>query len=185
MTNPATPKQISFLTTLMAERILEPNQREALSDLPSLNSREASIAISVLLSAPKAPKATPVFKDKNALTEALESIPHSHYAVSAIEANLILQDKVIDNDLLFLATREYRGTEYVRQLHGSVGEFTESKLSYQDSLAIIKHIAKNPEKHARLFGESWGVCGKCGAKLTDETSRKVGFGPKCRGAFGL
>lgn len=44
---------------------------------------------------------------------------------------------------------------------------------------ILALIQQDPEAAAVLYGQTIGVCGLCGRKLTDEVSRARGIGPVC------
>lgn len=170
----ATERQQNFILTLAQEREYE------LTEI--INSpKEASDLISKLL---KMPKKVQKVHDPE-LSEALSKVIKSKYAVPVEELILDFYDENIDNDLLFVEVREYQGHLYLRRLHGSVGSFVRSKLSRKDTLAILGHIAQDPYKYAKLFGEHYSCCGKCGAELTDAVSRKLQLGPDCRKAFGF
>lgn len=51
--------------------------------------------------------------------------------------------------------------------------------------SILDRIAVNPNAAMARYGQEIGSCGLCGRTLTDETSRKLGIGPICRGKLGL
>lgn len=173
----ATPRQRDFINDLLA-------RRDYVLGVEQIKSpQEASELISKLLKAPK--KATPVIKRDEELFEALSAVQKSKYAIPTAELILDFFDEKIENDLLFVEVREYEKTLYIRRLHGAVGGFTRTKLSRRDSLVILQHLAKNTYEYARLFGEHYSCCGKCGADLTDEKSRRLQLGPECRKAFGF
>lgn len=49
------------------------------------------------------------------------------------------------------------------------------------AVGVLRRIrAAGPEAAMRRFGREIGRCGRCGAWLTDETSRTAGLGPDCR-----
>jgi len=184
MTNTATPKQVNFINTLLTERVAPEALRNALSNVAALSSREASHAITALLAAPKAPKAPIARPVEDDLHAALHAVPKACYAISETAANTVLQDTQVEG-LLFIRTKEYRETRYVRRLHGAPGDFATSKLSRRDSIAILRLIATDSLHYAQEFGKHFTVCGKCGAPLTDEESRALNMGPVCRKAWGL
>ncbi len=172
----ATPRQQDFIASLLSER------EYTLGDVAINSPREASALIAELLRAPRRAVAR---QTDTELFEALSSVQKSKYAIPTSELFLELLDENVTGDLLFVEVREYRGTTYIRRLHGSVGDFNRSKLSRKDSLTILRHIARDAYKYARTFGEHYSCCGKCGAALTDERSRALLLGPDCRKAFGL
>jgi hypothetical protein len=118
------------------------------------------------------------------LYEALSKLPKSKYAIPTSEIiSDFLADK-IHGDLLFVEVREYKKTPYLRKLSGSIGYFTRIKPNALDTLAFVRILASDPHKYARIFGEHYRCCAKCGAELTDERSRELSLGPECRKAFG-
>lgn len=176
----ATPRQRDFIIDLLAARDYVLGTHEIVT-----SAKEASNLISKLLAAPKKPVQKVEKKRDEELFEALCAVQKSKYAIPVSELVLDFFDEKIENDLLFVEVREYQGTLYIRRLHGSVGDFTRSKLSRRDSLVILGHIARDTYKYAKLFGEHYSCCGKCGAPLTDEVSRRLQLGPDCRKAFGF
>jgi hypothetical protein len=46
---------------------------------------------------------------------------------------------------------------------------------------ILTFVLKDVEASQKLFAQELGQCYRCGRTLTDETSRKLGIGPICRG----
>lgn len=172
----ATPRQRDFIETLLAERDY------TLGTEVTVNSpADASNLINTLLRSPR--RLVPL-RDAE-MDEALSSVQKSKYAVPTSELMLELFDEPITGDLLFLEVREYRGTLYLRRLHGALGGFTRTKMSRRDTLSLLRHIARDTYKYARIFGEHYSCCGKCGADLTDEKSRRFQLGPDCRKAWGF
>lgn len=170
----ATERQRNFILDLLATR-------EYGEDVIVNSSSEASKLIDKLLRAPKKRGATP--RDSELFT-ALSAVQKSRYAIPVSELFTDMMDEEIAGDLLFLQVSEYCGTLYLRRLHGSIGGFTRTKMSRNDSLTVLRIIATDTYKYARLFGEHYSCCGKCGAELTDERSRALLLGPDCRKEFG-
>lgn len=180
----ASEKQVAFIDSLINERELDAIQVSSFrSMLPTLNKKQASSTIELLLRLPqrstKVPGAT-----KSLLQEALSKAPKSKYAVPVDELDISLEDTPLTGDLLFLEIREYMGNLYMRRLTGSVGGFTRHKVPSQDSMIIMDIIAKDPYKYAKIFGQHYSCCGSCGAELTDPVSRDLQLGPECRKKFG-
>lgn len=177
----ATGPQVNFVKTLLAERAIEDvNWAEEIAEkiaARTLSKTEASDVIGKLLKAKRLPK-------NPELQSILSSIPKSKYAIPVEELDVFVDEKV-NGDLIFIEVKEYMGTLYMRRLHGSLGGFTRSKLSVNDVKELVNIIAKDAVKYARIFGEHYSCCGKCGAELTDPISRKLQFGPTCRAEFGL
>lgn len=182
-TNPATAKQIAFIASLMTDRVVGETFAQAVNTAgDKLTVDFASNAINALLTMPRKPKA---LAGADTLQALISSIPHAKYAVDSDILALILQDTRVSGDLGFFETRIFNGTEYVRQLHGAPGDFTRTRLTRRDTEALVKFLAESPAKWSQLFGKHHTCCGKCGAPLTDEESRRVSMGPVCRGAFGI
>ena len=73
--------------------------------------------------------------------------------------------------------------------HGSVlqvigGEHRRERASLEQAEGIVSRLEEMSDADilaaAALFGQELQHCGRCGRELTDETSRLVGIGPKCR-----
>jgi len=154
----------------------------------TLEKRTASRLIDLLFALPK--RSEP---QKSPVSEALERIPKSFYAIPAEMIQNYLPDiELYGNDLLFIEVKmlpkSYRrpqGLKVMRRLHGSVGGFSRSRISDKNVVSLVKQIETDPVKFARLFGEHYGVCGRCAAKLTDHISRRTQFGPECRKVLGI
>jgi hypothetical protein len=152
---------------------------------PSFDKRQASSVIDTLKAMPRKTAPAPAGTPKSLLAEALAPIPNAKYAIPVEHVDIALKDVNINGDLLFIEVREYMGTRYVRRLTGSLGGFTRSKLTTEDTLALAKIIASDAYGYTKLFGQHYSCCGKCGAELTDPISRSLLLGPTCRQAFGV
>lgn len=186
---PASDKQKSFIGTLLTERDVPAELRSALSDPSLLTSQEASTAITKLLTLPRVPK-TPVKVDGPSpleeYIEALAGVEKSFYAVPVSEIGRALTaTETGNNDLIFLEVREYQNRRFARRVHGAPGGFSRSKFALGDAITLLRWVARDPQHYAELFAEKHEVCGKCGADLTDPTSRRLKFGPHCAAAFGI
>jgi hypothetical protein len=175
----ATQRQQEFIADLLAKRVY------TLGDIVIDSPKAASALIDALLKAPMKPRGEVRGARDQELYEALCKVQKSKYAVPTAELIMDFFDEKVDNDLLFVEVREYEGTRYIRRLHGAPGSFNRSKLSRSDSLAVLAQITQDTYKYARLFGEHYQCCGKCGAELTDAKSRKLQLGPDCRKAWGF
>jgi hypothetical protein len=175
--------QVKFIEDLLAEKELTDAEIETYSAaLPSYSRKEASQLIDLLLTRPK--KIHKVGSPKGMMQEALAKAPKSKYAVPNDELDISLEYTKLTSDHLFVEIREYMGNLYMRRLHGAPGGFSRSRVNNADAIAIVEHIAKDPYKYARTFGEIYSCCGSCGAELTDVRSRELMLGPECRKKFG-
>lgn len=183
MTNPATERQQVLIRTLVQERVCD--EAAILADLPFCSTRDASGLIDRLLTAPRSARPTrPSAGGNSNVADMIKSkyaIPTAEFAMVADLAGL----DAVRGDLLFIEVKEYKGTVYMRRLHGAPGAFTRSRLPREAEDALASIVKGDPHKYARLFGEHYACCGKCGAELTDEKSRRLQLGPECRKAFGL
>jgi len=185
---PASDKQVSFVKNLIAEReVSETTELAVLTkiDAGTYTKAEASDDIDVFLRLPKRKKASARDGLRDEMQALLSSVPKSKYAVRSIELDAVETEDEFKNDLVFIELKEFMGTLYVRQLHGSPGGFLRTHLKAETVSAIIQIIKVDPYKYARLFGEHYTCCGSCGAPLTDEKSRELLLGPECRKKFGL
>jgi hypothetical protein len=177
-------KQVAFINSLLDERELEPAARDGFrAALATMDKKQASSLIDVLLALPKAATKVPGSAG-NKLQEALSKAPKSKYAIPNAELDISLESTKLTGDHLFVEIREYMGNLYMRRLHGSVGAFTRTRLAPADAITIVNHIAQDPYKYTRTFGEIYSCCGSCGAELTDPISRELQLGPECRKKFG-
>ena len=182
--NPASEKQVAFITSLLAERDLDAISEAAIrAHLSTLTKKQASGFIDILLAAPKSETKVLAVK-KAGIQEALSKAPKSKYAVPADELDIVLTDTPVTGDLLFIEIREYMDNLYMRRLTGSVGGFTRWKVPNEDAVMIMNIISQDPYKYTKLFGEHYSCCGSCGAELTDPISRELQLGPECRKKFG-
>lgn len=184
----ASPKQIQFITDLIDKKNLGETARAVtvLAKIADnkLDKQEASKLIDELIVAKPLVTATSTMSAAGKLQNLLGEVPKAKYAVPMDEIDLAI-DENVNGDILFVEVREYMNVLYMRRLHGSPGSFNRSKLSFKDTELLINLVKKNPLKYTQLFGEVHSCCGKCGAELTDQISRDLKLGPRCRKEFGF
>lgn len=184
----ATPKQIQFITDLIEKKNFG-DTAKAITVLTKiaakkLDKQEASKLIDELIATPARVTSTPPATMAGKLQNLLGEVPKAKYAVPMDEIDLGI-DETVNGDILFIEVREYMNVLYMRRLHGAPGNFNRSKLSFKDTELLINLVKKNPLKYTQLFGEVHKCCGKCGADLTDQLSRELKLGPRCRKEFGF
>lgn len=183
----ATERQVAFINSLASERVVPAGLAETLKRGAQFLTRAgASQAIETLLAQPRATRVA--FEDSPERAEArelLEALPKSKYAIPAFHLEGALADYKLEGDLLFLEIREYRNVRYLRRLTGSVGDFTRSRLSVRDALAVLRVLSGGAREYIRLFGEHFTCCGRCGAPLTTDRSRELYLGPDCAKMLGV
>lgn len=180
---PATDAQISYLTTLLSQRVVPEGYAELRvhAENRTLGKLEASMFIDKLRAAAWKPRAAaPVAP--NYLTE----VPVARYAISFDEFGAFLPEiRQGGNDFLFFRVSEYKGRRRIMRLHGAPGSFTSSYIPQAAAKGLINLIKGDPASYSRKFGDLFTCCGACLAPLTDPESRAVGFGPTCRARFGI
>lgn len=187
-----TEKQKTFLGTLATERVVEPHQATKLAEILAgtrvTTSQEASMFITILLGAPRKPKATspgsvPV-SPWAAANAALADVDTSFYAIPAgyVSAQNI---DLYGSDYLFVRIRNRGNTRYVSRVHGAPGSPRYSSMNPANSLAIANVVRDRAVEFGKLWHEHSGRCGRCNATLTDQKSRDMGFGPDCRKILGI
>jgi hypothetical protein len=200
---PATDKQIKYLDDLAEVRdISEAMRSDYQARKATLDKKKASELIGTFLKFPKKPKQLPLplptpevnyselVKKQvpnlyGQLIDALRTIPMSKYAIPVSELMVDLLKDPVHGDLVFLEVKEYKEKVYMKRLFGAPGAFSRVKPNVEDALAFVGIIQQDSYKYTKLFAEHYQCCGKCGAELTDPTSRKLMLGPECRKAFGL
>jgi len=187
---PATDRQRSFLGDLLAKREVPADLRATLeAAMPNINKITASTSIQTLLQLPLAkPAAKPTFSAADEAAELralLRSSSKSKYAVPTDEIGMALTNTRVSGDLLFLEVKEFRGKLFIRRLVGAPGSFSRYRIPPADAITLLRKINTDPVKYSRIFGQHYTCCGRCGADLTDETSRKLFFGPTCAKAWGI
>jgi hypothetical protein len=168
----ATERQISFIRNLVAERDVAP------IDFAGMTVKEASTKIEELLATPK--KSSIV-----RFSDVLSTLPKAKYAVPYQTVAPVFTESAFDNDYLFVEVREYRGTTYMRKLHGSLGDFIRTRFSREEEQSLFNILKSDPVGYITKFGEVFSCCGKCGAALTDEASRARLLGPDCARQLGV
>lgn len=181
----ASTKQLDFIAKLRGERTLKgysetSYQREAAA---GLTSRQASYWIERLLDTPLNTPKAPGPVGNAAVIAALEGVELSKYAVPSHA--IMIPGVEVKGDLLFLEVRRFKETTYMRRLHGAPGDFTRTRFTPAQTIALAAVIKGKHEELARLFGEHFTCCGRCGAPLTDQKSRETFLGPECRKVFAL
>jgi hypothetical protein len=178
MTDPASPRQHGFMTTLLRERAVPAEVKtmmEAAASREDFTKAMASAFIDELMKLPKITASGPVTVTTGGSTlwERLRALPKAKYAVE------------IDGVLTFAEVKEWKGRTYMRKLLGSPGDFSRVKLNTGQIARLVDAIEPNPLAATQRFGDEFTCCSVCLAPLTDEVSRSHRMGPTCRGRFGL
>lgn len=89
--------------------------------------------------------------------------------------------------LFFRAKTASSGRRYMQRLTGAPGGFSTEYMpgSQATTVALAELLAMDPTGYMQAFGEHYSVCGKCGAELTDDRSRRLKLGPDCARQRGL
>lgn len=92
------------------------------------------------------------------------------------------------NTLLFFRAKTARsGRRYMQRLTGAPGGFSTEYMpgSQATTIKLAELLAIDPAGYLQAFGEHYSVCGKCGAELTDDDSRRRKLGPDCARQLGV
>lgn len=190
----ATPRQVAFLRSLLAERVVPAGIASAVLSAGSLDAlarADVSRFIDTLLASPRvAPKVVFRPADDAPATSPLASLPLAKFAVPASHLAGALSDFTPSGDLVFIETREFetpdgRMVRFLRRLTGAPSDFTRSRFSRADALAVARVLSADPLAYIRAFGEHFTVCGKCASPLTDARSRARFLGPDCARQLGV
>jgi len=86
------------------------------------------------------------------------------------------------NEVRFYKLRESkRGRRY---LVAQVSD-EERMVPWAEALIVARRITADPMAAMLRYGTELGSCGHCGRTLTNDESRALGIGPKCRQGFGF
>lgn len=155
----ATTNQISYIRSLLAQRVCDPSMISRAERIDFLSSRDASALISDLQRAPKRPSAA---------------------AVVAVEAPEGMH-KV--GDRIFKVQKAVHGSGhlYAKRLvqSGSNWSFEYA----QGAMRLLSSDTRMSLDEAKAFGALYGTCCSCGRTLTDESSIAAGIGPICATKF--
>ena len=179
MTYPASPAQTSFINDLLAKRQVTPAIRDAIANTTGMTSKQASAFIDLLKVCPYLPRTTAAKPARQAHADLYARIPDAKYALSTAGLAQAFPGLSVHGDLIFIEVRTYQGTRYLRTLHGAPGDFTRGRIARQHEAGLLALIDIDPLAASTRFAQEKGVCGKCAAPLTDETSRARMFGPDC------
>lgn len=94
------------------------------------------------------------------------------------------------NMVTFFKVHKFRGGHRIVQVIGGVGDYTEQPLPVAAQWAALGHILENVAGAAALYGQEAKECGFCRgmgrhSPLTQERSRKAGYGQQCADKHGL
>lgn len=178
---PATPRQIDFISALLADRNLSTEDRPKFArrvamlagdprKVAELTRIEASAFITYLKELPVTAAKTPAAPAPVEMTE----VPSGRYAVE------------VDGELMFVKVDHvqmgnWAGWTFVtRQISD---DFARMRRGLQEQ--ILSQIRQDGVAEASIrYGRELGVCGVCGRTLTNEDSRGQGIGPVCRNKNG-
>lgn len=94
------------------------------------------------------------------------------------------------NMVTFFKVHKFRGGHRIVQLVGAPGDYQEQPLRLELQFFALKHIGEDVAAAASLYGREAKECGFCAANgrrsvLTNDRSRKVGYGETCATKYGL
>jgi len=178
VTNPATPAQVRYIKVLADQREiagLDPATIETMMDVDDgkqISFPEARHALDALEKAPekagpkapaaKGPGGYPVFEDGYYALRDADGVVHFY--------SLVHED-------------ESRGSKYAGWpvLRAQASDELHLIRKREVKFEVINAINEDPKAARLLYADELGQCYVCGRTLTDETSRRLGIGPVCRG----
>lgn len=158
MSAPATERQVSYLTSLLDDRVFDTDKRnEALAKirLGDMDKTTASSLIDSLLRAPK-------------VRAAAAAAPR----VELEEGGMYMHDGTV-----YHIRRSNAGHLYAVKLVGRKFEFVRGMMN------VLTPEHQLTLEQAKAYGVQYGVCCVCGRTLTNEVSVAEGIGPICAGRF--
>lgn len=174
MTTPASPRQVSYLRDLLAERegiAAAEDIRDRLNaarEAGGVTNPFAQNAIQALLSIEKVAA--------QAAAAADPEVPEGRYAVEVpggedTDGEPVLRFFRVDRP----TEGRWAGRTFVKIQAG------DDFLPYrgEKTRRVLDAIAQDPRAAAIRYGHELGVCGRCGRTLTDADSRAAGIGPVC------
>lgn len=179
-----TPRQITFITNLLAEREVPDALRGQATALLERNVGRPSPLIDALCALPRLPRAA-VAAGEDRFAH-LRALPSSNYALEWEQLHAAgVTELARGNQVTFFRVKEWRDRVFLDQLHGAPGAFNRTRLTAAQERAVAGAIRLDPAAAALRFSKEYSICARCSAELTDDRSRAAGLGPTCRGYFGL
>ena len=157
MSAPATERQVSYLTSLLNDRVFDTDKRdEALAKirLGDMDKSSASTLIDALLRAPK--------------VRAAAAAPR----VDLQEGGMYMHDGTV-----YHIRRSNAGHLYAVKLVGRSFQFVRGMMN------VLTPDHQLTLEQAKAYGVQYGVCCVCGRTLANEVSVAEGIGPICAGRF--
>lgn len=161
----ATEKQVAFIESLMAERVIDQEGRDRAAEMlaAGLTAEQASRWIERLLELPRAAK------------QDAPNVPAGRYAIPGGDGKLRFYkvDRPEDG--------RWAGWVFVKVQAGDDLWPVKDKAQRAE---ILRQIGEDPREASLTYGREIGACGICGRTLTDPESRERGIGPVCAGEIG-
>ena len=159
---PATDRQKAFVRTLLAERAGNETAegiRRVLNEAREANRLTAAVVSSAI--------------DELLKISVQAQVPDGRYALPAEDGHYVFYK--VDN----VTEGKWAGYTFVVQLVGSVGDWSEQRLSREVSKSVLARIAADVEEAARMFGLKAKACSYCSSPLSQIQSRAAGYGETC------
>lgn len=169
----ATDKQIAFIGKLDGERAHDVVLPE---DLTTLTKRAASLAIDALMRAPYAPKAERLTTRTGTATGELEA---GMYRTA--DGTIYKVQRAVHGSGNMYAKRLTQVEPYAKIVRGKETTVTHEFEYASGAVRTLTADMRMTLADAIEYGAIYGVCCRCAATLTDETSIERGIGPVCAG----
>jgi hypothetical protein len=184
----ATPAQVGLIKNLLAERDVPEDfaaTATAVCERPDILAtlRTSREIIDPLYAYPRKPRPAAA---ASRVPSHLEGLPGSNYAFRWESLHTVgVEGLAGHNNMAFFRVKQWRDRVYLDQLHGAPGSFSRTRLTAAQEVAVAGLIRLSPQAAAFTFATHYKRCARCGAELTEQSSRDIGLGPTCKGYFGL
>lgn len=86
-------------------------------------------------------------------------------------------------EVTFFEIAKFKDGMRIRRLFGAPRDWRRETMNLRMQYFAVKHILEDVPNSIKLFGDTFQVCSKCGAPLSNGDSLAAKLGPHCRKAF--
>lgn len=192
---PPSERSLKFLADLTSDRDVLPGQTAAEAQIrlgtwlaTPRSQKDVSAMIDRALKAPRRPKTVaPAIPAAAARYASLvpDSVPNMKFAIPTMLLTGLPKGWE-RQEFLFVEVKKSGRKRVVRRLLGAPGHFSRVGLPFEVRESVLRLLEKQEfaASAAHKFGEVYQICKRCGAELTDDTSRARLAGPVCYNLIG-
>lgn len=178
----ASPKQIHWIATCLADRVVPPDLCESANKvLAAGKNGHVGDLLTQLFACPKKAETA---KPWMVLQAEYPGVPEGYYAVPATRMHADASPELLDFFVVAYGDSiapKYAGRLFVKQV---IGGQPNQRVSPERARALLGAVIDPVDDRTR-FGLTLKRCPKCRQHLTDPNSRKVGWGKDCADANGI